>query len=348
MTQRARLAALALVGVVGACAGVLGLRHNAEPTAFPHRAHVLKGIGCLDCHAAVATAGDEDTVVLPGDDTCVTCHTKPHDTRSCRGCHGSPVAVGAAIEAREHLRFAHADHVSIVQGDCVRCHTGVHDDDSTLRPTMATCLSCHEHRDQFEPDRCETCHKDLETERVLPASHLVHDDAWLRTHGAAAQSSSSLCATCHSQSSCAKCHGVTTAALPARIAFDDTTTNSIHRAGFRSRHAEEAAAAPGTCNACHAESSCRTCHDKEGVAATSDISVNPHPPGWVGIGPGDNAHGRAARRDPAACESCHGGAGEQLCVSCHRVGGIGGNPHPPGWDSRQSFTELPCRLCHAP
>jgi hypothetical protein len=61
-----------------------------------------------------------------------------------------------------------------------------------------------------------------------------------------------------------------------------------------------------------------------------------------------NEHGRAARRDPASCASCHGGAGEMLCVGCHRVGGIGGNPHPPGWSSRQSLTDMPCRLCHTP
>ena len=34
---RTRLAVLALIGAIGACAGVLGLRHAVEPTAFPHR-----------------------------------------------------------------------------------------------------------------------------------------------------------------------------------------------------------------------------------------------------------------------------------------------------------------------
>jgi hypothetical protein len=33
-------------------------------------------------------------------------------------------------------------------------------------------------------------------------------------------------------------------------------------------------------------------------------------------------------------------------VGCHREGGVGGNPHPPGWESRRSKTELPCLLCH--
>jgi hypothetical protein len=81
-----------------------------------------------------------------------------------------------------------------------------------------------------------------------------------------------------------------------------------------------------------------------GVAGESRRS--PHPPGWVGPAPGDNAHGREARRDPTACASCHDGAGQRLCVGCHQVGGVGGNPHPPGWSSRVSLSAMPCRLCH--
>ena len=103
---------------------------------------------------------------------------------------------------------------------------------------------------------------------------------------------------------------------------------------------------PGTCNACHDDSSCRSCHEREGVAATAAGAVSPHPPGWVGLSLADNEHGREARRDPAACASCHGGAGEQLCVGCHKVGGVGGSPHPPGWESNQPMSALPCRLCH--
>jgi hypothetical protein len=76
------------------------------------------------------------------------------------------------------------------------------------------------------------------------------------------------------------------------------------------------------------------------------MSPNPHPPGWVGPARADNEHGRAARRDPVSCAGCHGGAGEALCVSCHRVGGVGGNPHPPGYRSNQPMTALPCRQCH--
>jgi hypothetical protein len=211
---------------------------------------------------------------------------------------------------------------------------------------MATCLRCHEHQDQFDPDRCDTCHVDLEGERTLPESHLVHDGNWLREHGVRAASDAAMCGSCHTERSCATCHGVTAPMVPAKARFDVPDGNALHRAGFRSHHAEEARADPGSCSSCHDDRACRDCHVTEGVAAGGLGGLSPHPPGWVGLGLGGNDHGPAARRDPAACAACHGGAGEQLCVGCHKVGGVGGSPHPPGWSSNQPRSALPCRLCH--
>jgi hypothetical protein len=102
------------------------------------------------------------------------------------------------------------------------------------------------------------------------------------------------------------------------------------------------------CSTCHSEPFCNECHLERRVSGIAEMARSPHPPGWVGALASQNLHGPAARRDPASCASCHGGAGEMLCVECHRVGGVGGNPHPPGFDSRKSLSELPCRLCHSP
>jgi hypothetical protein len=175
---------------------------------------------------------------------------------------------------------------------------------------------------------------------------VMHDGDWLREHGVRAASESDLCSTCHSERSCAGCHGVgTVPALPARLAFDDTPLTGLHRAGFRSRHADEARADPGTCTTCHRPESCLDCHLASGVG--SGIATrSPHPPGWISVG-GGGEHGREARIDPASCAGCHGGAGEQLCVGCHRVGGAGGNPHGPGFSSTKNpRRDRPCRLCH--
>jgi hypothetical protein len=331
---------IALVAVAASCARILGLRRDV-PAVFPHRAHGLAGVACVTCHRGVERAGDEGPLHLPSDASCTGCHP-PHIEGSCLGCHGDPFAVIAVIEARKHLRFAHADHAATTEGQCVTCHRGIAEGDGRLRPVMATCFRCH----QAERDLrdCDACHVDLVEEGTLPESHLVHDGDWLRTHGAHAGAAADLCAACHTERSCAACHGTTTAALPARWRFDDPRTASVHRAGFLARHGREARAEPGACATCHAPSSCLACHQARGVADDPQAADrSPHPPGWLGLG---NQHGRAARRDPASCAACHGGAGEALCVSCHRVGGVGGNPHPPGWSSRQSYGDLPCRLCH--
>jgi hypothetical protein len=263
-----------------------------------------------------------------------------------------PHAREGAEMARKHVRFSHASHMPRVNGNCVRCHSDVAREDEVLRPKMASCLSCHAHKEQFKPEACEVCHVDLGEERVLPQTHLVHEGDFIREHGNRAASARDLCATCHTERSCAACHGKTTPALPAVRAFDDPFRASVHRAGFRARHSEEARAQPGLCVTCHSVSSCSDCHNRSGVGvfasngAPITPSRSPHPPGWVAVG-GENGHGRAARLDPLACASCHGGAGEALCVTCHRSGGIGGSPHPPGFASdRQKARDMPCRMCH--
>ncbi len=345
MKRRTTLSAAAAVAVaLVACAGVLGLRRD-PPRRFAHRAHVVAGVSCVTCHPGVSEAGDRSPLHLPADSSCTTeCHQQPHDPRPCLGCHADPMAAAATAGARDHLTFSHARHQAASSGNCMRCHQGVAEGDARLRPAMATCWGCHEHDRARDVRDCQQCHVDLAEEGTPPASHLVHEGDFARTHGTQAAAAADLCSSCHQERFCASCHGVTVPQLPARGAMADPFAPSVHRAGFRSRHAEEARAAPGTCSSCHQPERCATCHLAEGVAGPG--SRNPHPPGWVGIGPGGNQHGRAARRDPAACASCHGGAGEALCVGCHVVGGVGGNPHPVGFDPPQALNDQPCRMCH--
>jgi hypothetical protein len=223
----------------------------------------------------------------------------------------------------------------------MRCHVGISEGDDHLRPPMANCFMCHEHDAARDARTCDACHRGLEDTRALPQTHLAHEGDWLHEHGTRAAAAADLCQSCHRESFCAGCHGQTVPILPATAHFTDPFSSSVHRAGFTARHALEARAEPGACTTCHQPDRCIACHTSRGVAG--DNRRTPHPPGWVGL---DNEHGRAARRDPASCASCHGGGGEALCVSCHKVGGIGGTPHPPGWSSRIPVTAMPCRLCH--
>jgi hypothetical protein len=288
-------------------------------------------------------------VVFPSTTDCVSCHKKPHNSNDCSNCHGESFNRQNAALARKHLRFGHSKHTTRVHGDCVRCHQEVAEPSpQALRPSMAVCFSCHQHQDQWNVRDCNSCHKDLPAELSMPQSHVVHEGNFIREHGVRAAGARDLCMTCHSERSCAGCHGVASVpALPVRMQFDKVKLSGLHRAGFKSRHGAEARAAAGLCSTCHSESSCQSCHASMGVASKSGKGRSPHPLGWLVASKGGGSHGIQARIDPMSCASCHGGAGEQLCVGCHKVGGPGGTPHGVGFSStKDKLRDLPCRYCH--
>ena len=337
---------IAVVTLTAACAQILGLRPEAGRRPFEHRQHVLKGIDCKQCHAGIVAAGDEGPLHIPGTDACVACHQKPHDDRTCSNCHGLAGTRAGAAEAREKLRFQHRTHMPRANHNCVRCHMNIESGNGVLRPRMATCESCHQHSQQLARNSCDPCHVNLRAEDIKPDDHLIHSGNFLREHGVRAASNAEVCTNCHAEKFCVGCHGVTVPKLPERIMFDDPRRQGVHRAGFLARHSSEARGDPGLCTTCHAPKMCSDCHDKEKLSA-SPRSRNPHPNGWLGLRGQRNDHGRAAWREPEICASCHGGAGEQLCVGCHKVGAMGGNPHAPGWDSRKRpKTDRPCLMCH--
>ena len=322
-----------------ACAGVLGFK--TKPTFFPHRKHVLAGVACTKCHVGI-DKDDRTTLHIPDDESCKSCHAKPHDDHPCLNCHVPENAFAELAQARDHLKFDHRRHLPRAKGNCMRCHVGVAEGDERMRPPMAECFKCHDQ--DREARNSDACHKNHETSGEVPQTHLAHDGDWLHEHGRRAASSGEACQSCHGERFCASCHGVTVAALPSEMHFNDPFTPSVHRAGFQARHALEAKSDPGACQTCHQPDRCVTCHLAKGVAGSD--RMNPHPPGWVGLTAGESEHGREARRDPAACAACHGGAGETLCVQCHKVGGVGGNIHPPGWSSNVPLSAMPCRMCH--
>jgi hypothetical protein len=347
-TRRAALLLLLFALLVSACAQILGIRPR-EAKPFPHHEHTTKGgVTCVQCHEGIIGSNDTDPLHMPDTAKCVSCHEKPHDERDCKGCHGLGYAREEAQLDRDHLRFKHSTHYQVVKGNCVYCHQGVTSNSDHIRPPMGVCLSCHEHQEDFAAARaCDRCHKDIRGEEVRPASHLAHDGDWLREHGNRAFASREICTTCHTDKFCGGCHGRVVPMLPEKLAFDDPLRAGVHRAGFVSRHSLEARTQPGLCTTCHAtEEFCAGCHARNRVDVGSG-GHSPHPSGWVGLGGERNDHGPAAWRDPSVCASCHSGAGEQLCIGCHRVGAVGGNPHRPGWTSKlRKAIDQPCRSCH--
>jgi hypothetical protein len=338
---------MVLVGTLSlaACAGVLGLKKQDNSRPFEHYKHLAQGIGCLKCHQGVEKETDTGPLAIPGTNVCLECHQKPHNPADCGNCHGLASTRAAVSSARDHLKFQHTKHLDRLKSQCVPCHVSAGQADAAiLRPSMPTCFACHGHRDQWRTRDCDACHHDLVSENVKPDSHIVHEGNWIREHGVRAASTRDLCSTCHTETFCTNCHGKTVPALPWKLQPENPRFDRLHSGGFMTRHPDEAKATPGLCTTCHAESFCRDCHEKKKVGATVAGSPNPHPVGWVRNGGGD--HGRQARLDPISCAACHSGAGEQLCVGCHRVGGPGGNPHGSNFKSSLSKSDPPCRKCH--
>lgn len=341
----AHLALLAAAGVSAACASILGLpRDPSRP--FEHKAHADQGVHCLDCHRGVEIAGDDAPLHIPTKAGCIRCHEQPHDNGECGDCHGLPYTRGAAARARAVLSFDHGKHRAATKADCVRCHADSGSGATVMRPRMATCLTCHEHDAEMATQSCDRCHADLQTEGTQPEDHTIHDSDFSEHHAGAAIASGALCSTCHAERFCASCHaGGAMPVTPAKLELD-TRGAGIHRGNFLARHKEEAASSPGLCASCHAPESCSACHARRDLEAAKELSRNPHPAGWVGPRGARNDHGPAVWRDPSSCEACHGGAGEALCVGCHRVGAGAGNPHLPGTEPRGELLRQPCVACH--
>ena len=350
--MRARLTLVMVFALaLAACAGVLGLNRRTASHPFEHRAHVDKGINCLECHVGADVAGDTGPVHFPTDADCRRCHSKPHDEHPCAGCHGESYVRSGVELAKEHLRFEHGKHVvasrrrlrPLPHGGGAGAAAGDRADDGDLLRLPRAPGPVDDARLRRVPRRPRSRgNASRPTTSCTTATSCASTASGRRARAI-------LCASCHSERSCAACHGVgTVPALPARLAFDDVQLSGLHRAGFLARHSEEARADTGLCTTCHSEQSCIDCHTRENIAPGT-TTRSPHPAGWITTAPGGGDHGVQARIDPVSCAGCHGGAGEQLCVGCHRVGGPGGNPHGRGFSStKNKVHDMPCRECHAP
>jgi Cytochrome c7 and related cytochrome c len=348
MTSRRLLALLVAalgLAVLFAC--------SEQPPRFSHEIHLTRiacgtpgrprCLSCATCHQLPATGG---RLTLPEASVCSRCHQP------------KGASVLAAIELPEEppeelartIRFSHKQHLAMpdVNGQCVTCHAGVVNASAGEPfPAMQRCFSCHEHEKQWQARQCEPCHARSDLRRLMPQTFLRHDQGFWRRHGTLARQQSSLCETCHSQAQCDECHDTSQNLTLSERRPEAIDMRFVHRGDFMVRHAIEARSDPARCLRCHSEESCNQCHVQRGVAANAVNGANPHPPGWMGPDTNSpNFHGQAARRDIVACASCHDQGPATNCIPCHKVGGVGGNPHPHGWKSSRSVASTMCRYCH--
>lgn len=315
---------------------------------FSHGLHVGKEeVECSECHDGVDQATSLDASYLPKEDTCLGCHDKEDN---CQQCHTN--AAQRAVRPPKHttLAFSHKQHLDLVEGKCTACHT---DANSSIElpvslPSMDACLTCHEMQQAYAEGRCNLCHTTLRSAPPAAVAELRHGTEWLSRHGLVAQSYGETCLQCHSQTTCSECHANIAPDTPARLYPEQTGRTLQHRGDFVATHAIEARAEGETCLRCHTSSTCVTCHEAYGKTSSGTFTELQHPPGYAYRG-GAAFHGDDARLRIETCVACHDQGAASNCVSCHSVGGIGGNPHPPGWSSRYDSNDNTgmCRTCHS-
>lgn len=349
----ATLAALALAP--SGCARLEG-RDGPRPAEadqihFSHATHERAKVACLACHEEIYDAKNMDGRYLPPEAKCLECHKDKKQQGNCAFCHRDADHPGTYPQIERSLRLSHAAHIELVKEDCTRCHQTLPElarGEPTV-PPMSTCTGCHEHAVELASGTCNNCHVDLRRFPLRPVSLFSHQGNFVQQHGAMARAAGEGCAQCHDQTFCADCHA-RTVAMPVEAKFPErVTADFIHRADFVSRHAIEARADEGLCRRCHGQTFCDACHTAENLTPQSSNPRSPHPPDFSFPG-STNSHGPLARRDIASCASCHDQGARSNCVDCHKVGGVGGDPHPSGWPNRHPRDEINrnpmCLVCH--
>jgi predicted CXXCH cytochrome family protein len=344
-----KLAAPAVALLCAACAGFVGFfGDNRDQIKAPHDRHAKAEVDCSTCHETIFDSKDLSTVDLPKEKVCFGCHKEQKAKGECGFCHTNPDKPMTFGARSRELKLNHSEHIERVKEDCKVCHSELpnplwHDG---LAPKMSACMTCHEHQEQFDNGRCDVCHKDLSRYPLRPLAEFSHRSDFLHNHPLEARAQGQVCNTCHEQSFCADCHAKTVP-VPIEVLEPERVDRAfVHRNDFLGRHSLEARADEAQCQRCHGTSFCQQCHATVGLVPGVSNGLNPHPPGF---GQG-TAHGAEARRDIVRCAACHDQGAASNCVTCHRVGGPGGNPHPPIWLLRHPKEEIArnamCATCH--
>ncbi len=352
MSRRAAIAVALLAGA--SCAGRFLFGQQADRILFPHARHLKEGIDCSTCHDKLYDAKKlGESGVLPSEATCLQCHQDDKDKGKCGMCHSDPEHPLSYFREDRHLEMNHASHLERVKEDCRYCHQVLPEPHETFEPPkMATCMTCHNHQVDYENGRCEVCHEDLTRYPLQPITGTFsHGDDWVkRRHMTAARSTTAACQKCHDQTYCSNCHDAQTVPIPVETRYPEKVNDDfqIHRGDWLSRHSMEALADRTMCARCHGPSFCTSCHTAQNLTPAGGNPRNPHPPGWAF--PGPTSHATAARDDIGSCQSCHDQGPASDCIQCHKVGGIGGNPHPASFLARHTSTEIRrnamCLYCH--
>jgi hypothetical protein len=344
-----RWLALSLGVTLAACAWWAAGRRGVEKRIdFNHSLHLEQGVDCKDCHVGITEAENLSKSYMPVREPCAGCHEPDSN--------GGAVAMQLPTErppvelSEKTLSFSHKNHVARVEGECTRCHSNAKTATElpVERPPMSRCLTCHNHKEEYEASRCLRCHPNLQKMPLEALAEFNHAGNWLDRHGMLARSVGATCNECHPQVMCTECHSKVAAGMPARLYPERVERSLIHRGDWLSAHPIEARAEGDMCLRCHKSNYCQDCHNSFGMVGRD--RPNRHPAGWMVKASGEQFHGRQARERIETCVACHDQGASSNCVDCHRVGGPGGNPHPAGWGGRygrdDQHESKMCKTCH--
>jgi hypothetical protein len=290
------------------------------PLKFSHQQHFEEGAACTACHDPARTSVKASDVLLPraviedGKIThpdCESCHDidtacpdgdcskgKPVDPKStCDVCHigweqAAPKRVEKPSFPAANLVFNHQNHI-----------------DRLLTPIKAANPKADAN------NVCQTCHFSAATGSM--------DDVGLSTRFQLPKMET--CLNCHNGSSasaeCRTCH-LTDPSGRLQLTFASVSLRPMqgdplgldHGPRYEFTHSTRAKIDRRTCNDCHKDDFCMSCHD----ALQKPLSV--HPNDWITL------HAAAAHMDTMNCQACH--RYQSFCAACHERVGIGFNSDP--------------------
>ncbi|MCL4479461.1 MAG: hypothetical protein M1381_10245 [Deltaproteobacteria bacterium] len=339
--------ALILILAITSCNKVLS--SNKDRLKFSHKLHISNGIDCLTCHSGIEKAKNVSTSFIPEMSVCFQCHSDAQN--KCSMCHTNPDKAQPFKVEKKDIVFAHDEHIPRVKNDCTYCHTRIPFETEPTPgnlPTMQVCMTCHQK--DYDSLKCSMCHTELSSISIKRLAKFSHNAGFKYNHGALARTDIQSCEQCHQLSFCDTCHNTQDKILPA-IRYPEAPQKAlIHRGDWLAVHSIEAQQDPASCYRCHTADSCRACHIRNGVGAdTSSPVAAPHPTGtdFLFNTASSQFHGRLARQNINTCASCHSGGTDSICVQCHKVGGVGGNPHPANFKSSLNQNkDAVCVICH--
>jgi hypothetical protein len=249
------------------------------PVLFSHEEHLKAGADCQTCHDSTrksAKAGDWN---LPKHPECEACH----DIQGAQQ--------GKKVDPPSSCQSCHPGFESTVQRAPARIDA----------PTANIHFNHQVHLEKKVD--CKTCHQGVEGVQLATVNNLPKMATCLTCHDGKAASAE--CKTCHLTEPSGRLKLDLVSAFLRPMAGNPFGMD--HGPRYEFTHGTRATLSRETCEACHSERDCQSCHN----SLMKPLSV--HPNDFIAL------HPLQARADVTKCQSCH--RAQSFCTACHERAG---------------------------